>query len=58
MFQTGSICFPLSSDAFLACSRCLGIALFFEFLSNSHLKCVRNFSNFPSLNMRTLYMER
>jgi hypothetical protein len=58
MFKTGSICFPLSSDTFLACSQCLGTALFFEFSSNSLLKCVRNFSKFPSLNMRTLYMER
>jgi len=38
MFPTGSICFPLNSDAFLACSRSLETALFFEFWSNSLLK--------------------
>jgi hypothetical protein len=34
-----------------------GTALFFEFLCNCLLRCVRNFSKFPSPNTRTLYAE-
>jgi len=49
---------PLNSDAFWACRQSFGTALFFEFLSNCLLRCVRTFSIFPSPNTRTLYAER